>query len=421
MDIRYVGDDFDIQFADFDRTSLYDAGATFLKSTAFGEMVCDRQGALYFEIGAEATNNAASSLNQSMFIDNHDWMGEPSITERYVEDISYLEGGGVAYTNYRNAGDGSFAAMMGAAPGTVPAYRGSNQKISGLALTNQNQLNTVLGNVWESRNSKYPEVMLDLVGNFRNLDIAPQEIVTLTVLDSDTNRGISWEQKAFTPRAMSWSYDAGKGLFLPSVTLAEVTQGNAGQTISIPAEPPSGGFDQPPIPLPPPVPPIPSLPPSGGINWFFVPAIGGVGTGAVLFNPNSRWSSPATIGDTGVGISMSPSNTTTAEGWCMFPYGATSLDIYCVVDLRNAAGGNYYVENRAIYGPCEVSSADINDVSTGNIEVPGTDAEHSCVAQLTISGNSGDIVQFLFQRLGADPLDTHSNVLHVYGWAVYAT
>jgi hypothetical protein len=203
-----------------------------------------------------------------MFIDNHDWMGEPSIAERFVEDISHLEGGGVAYTNYRNAGDGSFAAMMGAAPGTVPAYRGSNQKISGLALTNQNQLNTVLGNVFESRNSKYPEVMLDLVGNFRNLDVAPQEVVTLTVLDSDTNRGISWEQKAFTPRAMSWSYDAGKGLFLPSVTLAEVTQGNAGQTISIPAEPPSGGFDQPPIPLPPPVPPITGG--GGGMEFFDV-------------------------------------------------------------------------------------------------------------------------------------------------------
>jgi hypothetical protein len=270
MDLRYVGDDFDIQFFDADRTSLYDAGQTFLKSTVFGEMVCDRQGALYFEIGAEATDSAASSLNQSMFIDNHDWMGTPSIVEQYTDEVSYLEGGGVAYTNYKDGGDGSFSAMMGAAPGVTPAYRGKNLKTSGLALTTQNQLNTMLGNILESRNADFPEVNLDLVGNFRNLDIAPQEIVTLTVEEGDTFRGISWEQKAFTPRTMSWSFDAKKGLFLPSVGLREVTQGNAGETIAIPVEPPSAGYEQPPIPLPPVVPPLPSLPSIGvsaGSDW----------------------------------------------------------------------------------------------------------------------------------------------------------
>ncbi|MHA2313627.1 MAG: hypothetical protein ACXADF_19305, partial [Candidatus Thorarchaeota archaeon] len=261
LDIRYVGDEFNLQYFDADRGSLYDAGNTLLKSAIYGAAVCDRQGALYFEIDAGAINNAQANLNQSMFIDNHDWMGTPSIEEQQTLEVSYLEAGGVAYYSTT----GTFSAMLAAAPGETPAYRGKNLKLSGFALTTQGQLNTLVGNIWENMNATYPEVSLDLVGNFRNLDIAPQEVVTMTLDTEDTFRGISWEQKAFTPRAMSWSYDPEKGLFLPSINLKEITQGNAGETIAIPVSPPDGGYELPPIQVPPVVPPIP-VPP---LDWGF--------------------------------------------------------------------------------------------------------------------------------------------------------
>jgi len=152
-------------------------------------------------------------------------------------------------------------------------------KTSGLALTSQGQLNTLVGNIWENMNSAYPDVSLDLVGNFRNIDIAPQEVVKLTLNVDDTFRGISWNQKAFTPTSMTWNYDAQNNLLLPSVSLAEVTQGNAGQAISIPLEPPDAGYKQPPIQLPPPMPSFP-IPPidwsmgGGGQEW--VDVVGGV-------------------------------------------------------------------------------------------------------------------------------------------------
>jgi hypothetical protein len=276
LDIRYVGDEFNLQYFDADRGSLYDAGNTLLKSAIYGAAVCDRQGALYFEIDAGAINNAQANLNQSMFIDNHDWMGTPSIEEQQTQEVSYLEAGGVAYYSTT----GTFSAMLAAAPGETPAYRGKNLKLSGFALTTQGQLNTLVGNIWENMNATYPEVSLDLVGNFRNLDIAPQEVITMTLDAEDTFRGISWEQKAFTPRAMSWSYDAEKSLFLPSVNLKEITQGNAGETIAIPVSPPDGGYDVPPIQVPPVIPPIP-VPPvdwgAGGIDYFY-PAHGYNGT-----------------------------------------------------------------------------------------------------------------------------------------------
>jgi len=257
-----------------------------------------------------------------MFIDNHDWMGTPSITERVTNEISYIEAGGVAYTNYKNAGDGSFTALLAAGPGETPAYRGKNQKISGLALTSQNQLNTLVGNVYENRNATYPEMTLDLVGNFRNLDIAPQEIITMTLQTTDTFRGISWEQKAFTPRVMSWNYNADKGLLLPSITLREITQGNDGETIAIPVTPPSGGYEQPPIPLPPPVPPIPSLPSLGGsAGVYWIPIWAGYDDGSLATIPWER-----------SGVPLDTTTTSRVQGIITIPVGLTLAYVYLVGD-----------------------------------------------------------------------------------------
>jgi hypothetical protein len=417
MDLRYVGDDFDIQFFDADRTSLYDAGQTFLKSTVFGEMVCDRQGALYFEIGAEATNNAASSLNQSMFIDNHDWMGTPSIVEKYTDEVSYLEGGGVAYTNYKNGGDGSFSAMMGAAPGITPAYRGKNLKTSGLALTTQNQLNTMLGNVLESRNADFPEVNLDLVGNFRNLDIAPQEIVTLTVDESDTFRGISWEQKAFTPRTMSWDWQPKKGLFLPSVGLREVTQGNAGETIAIPVEPPSAGYEQPPIPLPPVVPPIPSIPTTSIISSpIFIPALAGVDDSIVLYNFDSHHLNPSTQGNITNGIILEDDTLTQAEGYGVVPAGATSATLTAVLRTNSFSGGMVLLnEVEVITSGGPKTGTDSGWTTLTSVNFSGF---ISGVLPITTSVSGGDILRCWFYRDGYDAADTEANFNVIYGWSV---
>ena len=274
MDIRYVGTEFDIQYFDADRTSLYDAGNTFLKTTVYGKSVCDRQGALYLEVEAGAIDDAASNLTGNMFIDNHDWIGNPAISEEFVENVSYLEMGGVAYSG---GGSGTYSALLAAGSGITPAYRGRNLKMMGLALTSQGQLNTLVGNIWEDMNANYPEVSLDLAGNFRNLDIAPQEVVSLTVLSGDTHRGLSWDMKAFTPRAMNWKYDSGNNILLPSITLKEITDGNAGETIAIPVTVPDAGFKQPPIVVPPPLPPTPWPPLDWGavLGYAFAPFLGG--------------------------------------------------------------------------------------------------------------------------------------------------
>jgi hypothetical protein len=277
MDIRYVGTDWDIQYFDANRTSLYDASDTFLRTTIYGKTVCDRQGALYFEREAGAIDDAANNLDETWDLLKRDWIGNPAITERFVEEVAYLEMGGVAYYGI-SSGSGTYSALLAAGPGLVPAYRGTNQKMSGVALTDQTQLNTLVGNIWENMNANYPDVSFDLAGNFRNIDIAPQEIVKVTLATEDTFRGISWAQKEFTPRSISWRYDAENGLLLPSVTLKEITKGNAGQRIAIPVAPPDDtGFEQPPIQVPPIIPPFPIPPLDWGaqLGFTFAPFLGG--------------------------------------------------------------------------------------------------------------------------------------------------
>jgi len=417
MDIRYVGDDFDIQFFDADRTSLYDAVNSLLKSAVYGAAVCDRQGALYFEIDAGAINNAASSLNTNMFIDNHDWMDTPSITERYTSETSYLEMGGVAYTNLDNGGSGNFSALLASAPGKTPAYRGKNMKLSGLALTSQSQLNTLVGNIWENMNATFPEVNLNLTGNYRNIDIAPQEVITMTLQAGDTFRGHTWTGKAFTPRSISWNYDAEKGTFLPNISLHEITQGNAGQTIDIPVTPPDDGYDQPPPIVPPVVPPLPIPVPISAGGTFFVPALAGVDTSSNLINFDQSHVI-ASQGILGQGIYLGTSISTTAEGWFAVPLGATSVTVYGVIDPRNGSG-NIVCKNTAVYHGCGETAT---STDTGDLTVaPNTSADIQCLADLTFSVSPADIVQMRFERDGADVSDTYSLMIFFYGWLVVAS
>lgn len=251
-DFQFIGTDKSIQFFDADRESVYDAINNLMNGTLYGNVVCDRQGKIWAEVSIAATNNATGTFVNTFDIQKQDWMNSPNIEEIYNESVSYLEMGGISFT----LASGTSSAYLSCAPGTAPSYRGSVQKFEGLALLSQNDLNTLCGNVFSYLNSRYAHVSIDLSGNYRNFDIAPQEINSLTVELGDTPRGIAWNKKAFHVTEISWQYDGRNGTFLPSITLHEVTQGFPATTIVIPPIPPTtdtggGGFDIPDIVIPP--------------------------------------------------------------------------------------------------------------------------------------------------------------------------
>jgi len=257
-DFEFAGDDLSVQYLDTERESLFDAIDNFVRLSLIGEVVADRQGKIWVEVSAGATHNAASVLPIVMSLQKQDWIDSPDIEEARVGEISYLELGGIAFSG----ATGTFAALMSGAPGTAPAYHGKVERQQGLVLLGQDQLNTLAGDVFAYKNAQYPSIQFAMAGNYRNLDIAPLERINVNIAAEDTVRGIALTNSPFHINGMTWRYNAESGIFMPVITLHQLTSGIIGTTIPIPKVPPDTGFHIPPIIIPP-IPPI--YPPP----WYF--------------------------------------------------------------------------------------------------------------------------------------------------------
>jgi len=187
---------------------------------------------------------------------------------------------------------------------------------------------------------------------------------------------------------MSWTYDAERSTLLPRGSLKEVTQGNAAETISIPVAPPSGGYEQPPIPLPPPIPPIPSLPSFGSsLGFVFVPALGGYdGTNA------QTWANGTIPGTTIQGINIETDSTAVGAAWGV-PLGVTSLYAYPVI------ANNGIEQTIQIYFTLKgyylgSASADVSDTTNSSILFTAGDLIWCTDLALTIAVEPGTIASF---------------------------
>lgn len=234
-DFEYRGDDYDIQYFDADRTSLYDAINSLMDGTYFGNVVCDRQGKLWAETSYKIESDGGS-LPTNMTITKLDWMSNPIIDERQTLETSFIEMGGIKYDGPTA---GTFQALLCSVPGNAPEYRGKVERIQGLALESQNHLNTLAGNYFAHINSRYPGIDLNLSGNYTNFDIAPQEIVKLNIEEDDTPRKIVFNEKKFAIEGVSLRFDRQNLIEFTDLNLAEVVSGTTADTIIIPDVPPT--------------------------------------------------------------------------------------------------------------------------------------------------------------------------------------
>jgi len=247
-DFEFRGTDYPVQYFDADRQSLYDGGNTLMDSGLLGALVCDRQGKMWAEIDISAQHDATGTSVVASDIFKGDWVGTPALQERQLKETSVLELGGVAYSGPTT---GTMTELLSQAPGNAPAYSGRLERLSGLILLDQGQLNSLTGDVFAYRNSHYPELELEFAGNYRYIDIAPQEALLLTVGKTDTDREIEWDRKPFTIRSQSWLYNPEYEFVTTRGTLAEVTSGVSGSTLGIPEEPPDDEYELPDLHIPP--------------------------------------------------------------------------------------------------------------------------------------------------------------------------
>lgn len=234
-DFEFVGTDQNIKYFDPDNSSIYDIINGFMEDTLLGTFVCDRQGKFWAEVNIKAIDNATGTMPVSAELQKNDWMNQISIEEINTNELYYLEMGGFVYSGTTST------PLLACAPGDNLDIEGESDAHEGLALSSQSQLNTLVGNVFAYRNSRYPSLDVELAGNYRIHDIAPQECVPITTVATDTNRCIVWAGKHFHPVAMGLSYDGRREALLSTMTLHEVTQGFAGDTIVIPETPPDDG------------------------------------------------------------------------------------------------------------------------------------------------------------------------------------
>lgn len=244
-DFQFVGDDRKIQFFDADRTSMYDAIDNLMRNTLIGKSVSDRQGKMWMEVEAMAYSNPTGSFTSVMDITNRDWMDMPIVDEVLSDQISQLEYGGIAYSGVVT---GTFAALLGSAPGNAPSFRGTTEVHEGLALLGQAQLNQLVGNVWANQNSEFPQVSMELGISARNLDIAPQETCRVRILSTDTVRNLAID-RLYIPSGMDWQYSPVGQILLPSIDFTNLVSGDEGETIIVPGISEVGnGFNVPQIP-----------------------------------------------------------------------------------------------------------------------------------------------------------------------------
>ena len=259
-DFEFIGTDRYIQYFDTDRTSLYDAIHTAMKGILTGNVVCDRQGKVWAERDIYVQPLAYPTTSP---LTNVDWVNDIKLDEDRIPRTSFIEMGGI----YFSGPGGTYAPLLSNAPGVAPNYRGAVERIQGLALLGQSELNTWVGRVYAQRNIIYPNVDINLAGNYRNFDIAPQEFIPLTVSESDTARGISFTNKNFYLNRMEWKYDPVTELLVPTVSLVEIATGVNGDTIDIPPIPDDNGYTTPTIQVPQiEVPAIPMTVISGGVG-----------------------------------------------------------------------------------------------------------------------------------------------------------
>jgi hypothetical protein len=218
-----------------------------------------------------------------MGITNQDWMEQPSIDEQLIQNISYLEMGGIKFSGISS---GTFSAFMACAPGGAPSYRGGTERTQGLALTGQGQLNRIVRNLFAFKNYRFQGIEMPLTGKYTNLDIAPQEPVNIIIEPGDTVRRVNIRND-FNVNSMSWEYNAKDALLLPRVRWKPIVNGNHVEVISIPDTPDAGGYNTPPIQ----VPNVPSI----GFPASYGSLIGSFGANqyiSMVINSNSNFVGP---------------------------------------------------------------------------------------------------------------------------------
>lgn len=272
MDVPSPNNDTFIAAFDTTKGNLWEQLVSMTKDTTLFHPCCDRYGILRIQLEPQLVSASSRNFTTVMDITKQDWMSQIGIERATVNKVGSVYISGTIYKD--GAVDPSCAEGGGDSGG--PGHHGGFDRIDRLALDNAAQAAelAVLVKAW--RNNPYPSISIPLSSNNRTMDICPQQWVSLTINEDETERGIIFTQKKMIPRHLDINYDSALGrilvdLVVESDTAADIIAGRAGGAAGgvpcpeAPERDPTDPFEKIPFPEIPSFPyiPVPTIPELG--------------------------------------------------------------------------------------------------------------------------------------------------------------
>lgn len=283
-DVQPNGNTLQVERADFSRSFMFGTLNQFLQSTILGNAAADRQGKLWLETRIDLVPIESRTLGTAITLTRADWMNSLDISYTRENKTSYVEINGFYYTG---PADDAETALISCAPGLAPSYEGAPTSIAGLVLESQTQSNQLAGNILAAATKQFQDVGINFSGNYRILDIAPQERVVINLSDTENWTGIQWINKPFIPTSIDIAYNSQQSSMLIRANVSEESDGPAG--ISGPY--PRDMGDTEPVDTPAPdgdVPPLPG-PGEGSANNTFAVTSSKIGFTQNLLASSPTW------------------------------------------------------------------------------------------------------------------------------------
>lgn len=220
MDVRQTGDTRQLAVIPSTQGSLWAQIVQILDITILARPLCDRYGRLYCQIEPQMVAVAdRSTFPVVMAVTTADIADPLQIQRAPVTATALIELTGTAWSN------GKVTPLGGRSPGDVYARFGDvSAEFSSLALSSQAQAITLAGLAAAWKNNEYPSIPLSFISNNRMIDIAPYQVLTLTVAAGDTERGISFTDKRLIPRSVSYAFGPGGAVRCEADCEAETDQ-----------------------------------------------------------------------------------------------------------------------------------------------------------------------------------------------------
>ncbi len=217
-------------------------------------LVCDKGGRLHSIPEVQLLTDAErAALPIVAAIEKRDTSGEIEIRGRPENTVAQVHLYGFAFNGtFLPDGKPDATPLCALAPGVVPDDDGpSIAQINYQTLRDQTHCNQIAGRYYAHYNNHYPEVSLNLGGNYLGvLDVAYAEWWTMSLAANDTIYGLEWTDKKMVCRKVSASLSHASGITNVSAVFEPEADGPEGVPTNCPEVPevPDGGIPE----IPPP-------------------------------------------------------------------------------------------------------------------------------------------------------------------------